>query len=170
MVTYSSLLPKVRVKRSSPPPESEKQWIQWEWLKTKEIVVNIFNPPPLSSHTHIHRLTQKMSANRISKKCILPEASQTFNEWKLINGKRPTPPSLPYCCVWKIKHWKNSCWDITLPLNVFPRVERGGEGRGDVGYLSRSFNNSNIFLDDITRGFKRGRRGGGRFTLFTKTR
>ena len=34
--------------------------------------------------------------------------------------------------------------------------------------LSRSFNNPNIFLDDITRGFKRGRRGGGHFILFTR--
>ena len=86
----------------------------------------------------------------------------------MVRDQFPPPPSLPYCCVWKIKHWKNSCGDIPLPPNVFPWVERGGEGRGDVGYLSRSFNNSNVFLDDITRGFKRRRRGGGDFTLFTR--
>ena len=136
-----------------------------KWLKTKETVVNILTLlPPL----HIHTLTQKLSENSISKKYILPKASQTFNEWKLIIGKIPAPSPLLLTAVCeKLKHWKNSCWDIPLPLNVFPRVEGGG---GDVGYLSRSFNNSNRFLLDFTRVFKRGRREGrgGHSTPFTR--
>ena len=68
------------------------------------------------------------------------------------------PPPLTYCCVWKNKTLNKLLLRYTPHPECFPSG-RGGGG-GDLGYLSRSFNNSKGFVLDITRVFKRGRWGG----------